>query len=307
MPIVVVSANYPGASPQEMERLIIKPIEDQLDGIDNLDQLSSTTQEGSGSVVVQFKLGTDLNVAAINVQNAVDTARVYMPADLDPPYVYKNGATEPLLDIAVSSNSLSATQLADKVNNRLEPAAQVYSEHSKRRRLRHDRSRVPRRTGSRTDSRHECDDARHFQRRRRSTMPTCRAGFWKQPTSETSVSMHAEVNQADDLARHSAARSRATPCASLKVGDVAIAEDGHVEQRSFSHFNGHAARVHRASGVRINADEINDDANRARSAQEHRSAVPRADVPRDRSRRQTTRRSRSTAFGSRCSKASSSR
>src|SRR5579862_751594 len=95
-PIVVIFANYPGASPQEMERLIVKPIEDQLADIDNLDQLTATAQEGAASIGVQFKLGTDLNIAAINVQSAVDTARVYLPTDLDPPQVYKNGASEPL-------------------------------------------------------------------------------------------------------------------------------------------------------------------------------------------------------------------
>ena len=53
-PIVVVSATYPGASPAEMERLVIKPIEDQIDGIDNLDRMSATAQQGTASVVVQF-------------------------------------------------------------------------------------------------------------------------------------------------------------------------------------------------------------------------------------------------------------
>src|SRR5271156_5382019 len=72
-PIVIVSANYPGASPSEMERLIIKPIEDQIDGIDNLDQMSATAQEGSAVVVVQFKLDTNLDFAAIDVQRRVDT------------------------------------------------------------------------------------------------------------------------------------------------------------------------------------------------------------------------------------------
>ncbi|MBV8373084.1 MAG: efflux RND transporter permease subunit, partial [Candidatus Eremiobacteraeota bacterium] len=120
-PIVVVFASYPGASPQEMERLVVKPIEDQLANIDNLDQLTANAQEGSASVGVQFKLGTDLNIAAINVQSAVDTARVYLPSDLDPPQVYKNGASEPLLDIAISSKSLSPTALADLVTNRVQP------------------------------------------------------------------------------------------------------------------------------------------------------------------------------------------
>src|SRR5579872_3826212 len=66
-PIVIVTARYPGASPAEMERLVIKPIEDQIDGIDNLDRLSATAQEGTAVVVVQFKLDTSLDYAAIDV------------------------------------------------------------------------------------------------------------------------------------------------------------------------------------------------------------------------------------------------
>ena len=78
-----------GASPQEMERLIVKPIEDQLDGIDNLDQLTATAQEGAASSSCSSSSAPTSNIAAINVQSAVDTARVYLPADLDPPSVYR--------------------------------------------------------------------------------------------------------------------------------------------------------------------------------------------------------------------------
>jgi multidrug efflux pump subunit AcrB len=252
-PIVVVSASYPGASPQEMERLIIKPIEDQLDGIDDLDQISSTTQESSGSVAVQFKLGTDLTVAAINVQNAVDTARVYMPADVNPPYVFKNGATEPLLDIAVSSNSLTPTQLADKVTNRLEPllkaipnvqSVDVYGTTDREFHV----EPVP---GRILGTNATLLDVFNAVALNNANLP---GGILEQPTSETSVSIHAEVNEADDLlgiplpVPGNAMRT-------LKVGDVAIAEDSHVEQRSFSHYNGQP-RVYVSLGRIITADEI---------------------------------------------------
>ena len=150
-----------------MERLIVKPIEDQLADIDNLDQLTATAQEGAASIGVQFKLGTDLNIAAINVQSAVDTARVYLPTDLDPPQVYKNGASEPLLDIAVSSKSLSPTALADLVTNRVQPLAQGDSERADRRRLRGVGSRVPRRADSGATARQRRDAARSLQRGRR--------------------------------------------------------------------------------------------------------------------------------------------
>lgn len=122
-PIVVVSASYPGASPAEMEQFVIKPIEDQIDGIDNLDQMSATAEEGRADVVVQFKIDTNLDYAAIDVQRRVDTARVYMPADLDPPLVDKSqGSSQaPLLTLALSSRSLSPTALSDLVSQRIVP------------------------------------------------------------------------------------------------------------------------------------------------------------------------------------------
>jgi len=108
-PVVGVFASYPGASPSEMEKLVIKPIEDQLDGMENLDRISATSQEGSATVIARFKLDTDLNYETIDVQRRVDTARVYMPADLVPPTVQKfSNASDPIIDEAVTSTKLSA-------------------------------------------------------------------------------------------------------------------------------------------------------------------------------------------------------
>ena len=118
-PIVAVSASYPGASPAEMERLVIKPIEDQIDGIDNLDQMSATAEDGLAVVIVQFKIDTNLDYAAIDVQRRVDTARVYMPADLDPPLVDKSAGSQqsPILTLALDSRTLSPTALSDLVSS----------------------------------------------------------------------------------------------------------------------------------------------------------------------------------------------
>src|SRR5215472_9477746 len=121
-PVVVVFAGYPGASPQDMERMVIKPVEDQMTGVEHLDELDATAQEGSAVVVAIFKMGTDLDLAAIDVQRRVDTARVYMPQDMNPPSVSKEGQSEPpLLDVAISSDALTRPQLADVVNNQIVP------------------------------------------------------------------------------------------------------------------------------------------------------------------------------------------
>ncbi len=252
-PIVIVEANYPGASPQAMARLIIKPIEDQLANIDNLDQLNSSTQEGSGTVVVQFKLGTDLNIAAINVQSAVDAARVYMPADLDPPSVFKNGASEPLLDLAVSSKTLSPTQLADVVNYRVEPLIKaipnvqsVDVEGTTDREF-----HVEPLPGRLYGTNATLLDVFNAVAANNADLP---GGILEQPTKETTVAVHAQIDHASDLL----GIPLPVPGSSdknLKIGDVARASDSHVEQRTFSHYNGRP-RVSISISRDINADEI---------------------------------------------------
>jgi multidrug efflux pump subunit AcrB len=252
-PIVVVYSAYPGASPQEMERLIVKPIEDQLDGIDNLDQLSSTCQEGVATIIAQFKLGTNLDIADINVQGAVDAARVYLPVDLDPPSVYKNGASQPLLDLAISSNSMTDTQLADFANNRLEPILKaipniqevdIYGASDREFHV----EPIPERL---LGANATLGDVFAAVAANNLNLP---GGLMRQPSQETSVSVHAEVNSAQDLL----GIPLPVPGNSnknLKVGDVAYAYDSHVEPTSISHYNGQP-RVYIELDRNISADEI---------------------------------------------------
>ncbi|HEV3194941.1 MAG TPA: efflux RND transporter permease subunit [Candidatus Cybelea sp.] len=252
-PIVVVYSSYPGASPQEMERLIVKPIEDQLDGIDNLDQLNATAQEGNATLIVQFKLGTNLDIAAINVQSAVDAARVYLPVDLDPPTVEKNGASQPLMDLAISSKTLSQTQLADFANNRLEPIlkaipnVQTVDIRGASDREFHVEPIPERLLGANAT----LGDVFAAVATNNSNLP---GGILRQKTQETSVSVHAEINSASDLL----GIPLPIPGSSnknMKIGDVAYAFDSHIEPTSISHYNGQP-RVYIELGRSINSDEI---------------------------------------------------
>ncbi|HET6276633.1 MAG TPA: efflux RND transporter permease subunit [Candidatus Cybelea sp.] len=252
-PVVVIYSAYPGTSPQEMERLIVKPIEDQLDGIDNLDQLSATAQEGVASIVVQFKLGTNLDIAAINVQSAVDTARVYLPVDLDPPSVYKNGASQPLLDVAVSSKTLTQTQLADFVNNKLEPVlkaipnVQTVSIYGAADREFHVEPLPARLIGANAT----LGDVFAAVAANNANLP---GGILRQRTQETSVSVHAEINTAQDLLGVPLMVPGSTS-KNMKIGDVAYAYDSHVEPTSISHYNGQP-RIYVELDRNIAADEI---------------------------------------------------
>jgi HAE1 family hydrophobic/amphiphilic exporter-1 len=63
-PAVAVFASYPGASPQEIERLVVRPIEDQLQNVRHVEKIFARSQEGSGTIFVQLKLGTSVDFAS---------------------------------------------------------------------------------------------------------------------------------------------------------------------------------------------------------------------------------------------------
>jgi HAE1 family hydrophobic/amphiphilic exporter-1 len=256
-PVVGVFADYPGASPQDMERMVIKPIEDQMAGIEHLDQITATAQEGTATVIVQFKLGTDLDLAAVEVQRRVDTARVYMPSDLNPPVVTKAGQSEPpLMDIAVSSTTLSPPQIADLVNNEITPlieqipdvqSVDVYGAA--------DREFHVEPSPTKLNGVHATlEDVFNAVANNNLNVP---GGILTQPTREGSVEIHAYVEHAKDLLGIplSPIAVLQYPVTSLNIGDVATATDGHVEMRTISTYNGQP-RVYMEINPTLNADQI---------------------------------------------------
>jgi HAE1 family hydrophobic/amphiphilic exporter-1 len=253
-PVIVVYASYPGASPQDMERMVIKPVEDQMTGVENLDELDATAQEGTAIVVAQYKMGTDIDLAAIDVQRRVDTARVYMPPDLNPPTVSKAGQSEPpLLDIAISSKSLSQPQIADLVNNQVSPLVQqipnvqsvdVYGTADREFHVEPDPTRL-------VGANATLEDVFNAVSANNLNVP---GGILTQPTQEGTVAVHSYFNEATDVL----GIPLTVPNSALKnlhVGDVAQAYDSHIEMRSISHYNGEP-RVYMSINPTLDADQI---------------------------------------------------
>lgn len=121
-PAVSIVASYPGASPEEMERLIIRPIEDQLQNVAHIEQVFSRSTEGGASVDVRFKLGTDIASASNDVQQAVNQARPFQPADFNPPVLLKQDTTsQSIFTESVSSTKLSPTELSQLVETEIIP------------------------------------------------------------------------------------------------------------------------------------------------------------------------------------------
>lgn len=78
-PQVTVSASYPGANAEVVESTIAAPLEAQINGVENMTYMTSNSQDGSYSLTVYFAIGTDPNLAMINVQNRVQLATPRLP------------------------------------------------------------------------------------------------------------------------------------------------------------------------------------------------------------------------------------
>ncbi|MFT4202450.1 MAG: efflux RND transporter permease subunit [Chitinophagaceae bacterium] len=82
-PTVQVQASYSGANADVVLKSVIVPLEQQINGVENMDYITSTSgNDGSANITVSFKIGSDPNMAAVNVQNAVARATPLLPQDV---------------------------------------------------------------------------------------------------------------------------------------------------------------------------------------------------------------------------------
>lgn len=114
-PTIQVVTYYPGASPEVMTSTVTAPLEKQLGQMPGLSQMSSSSAEGVSVINLQFSLSLTLDVAEQEVQAAINAANALLPADLpnSPIYNKVNPADTPILTIAVTSPTLTITQLED--------------------------------------------------------------------------------------------------------------------------------------------------------------------------------------------------
>src|SRR5215469_6357646 len=81
-PVVTVTATYLGASPQSVESAVTTPLENAINGVEGLRYISSTSSQGQSTVTATFDLGTNLDIAATDVQNAVQSSLGLLPNEV---------------------------------------------------------------------------------------------------------------------------------------------------------------------------------------------------------------------------------
>ena len=120
-PTIQVQTLYPGASPDVMSRTVTAPLERQFGQMPGLERMSSTSSAGVSLITLQFALDLNMDAAEQQVQAAMNAAGSLLPADLPAPPVYAkvNPADAPILQLAVTSDSLPLTEVQNMVNTRL--------------------------------------------------------------------------------------------------------------------------------------------------------------------------------------------
>ena len=118
-PVISVGAQLPGADPQTMASAVATPLERQFGRIAAVNQMTSTSQLGSTSIVLQFDLNRNIDAAARDVQAAINAARSQLPANLpsNPTYWKANPADAPILILALTSDTETVAQMYDAADS----------------------------------------------------------------------------------------------------------------------------------------------------------------------------------------------
>ncbi|HEU4851327.1 MAG TPA: efflux RND transporter permease subunit [Telluria sp.] len=123
-PVINVSANLPGASPETMASSVALPLEKAFSTVAGIDLITSTSTRGSTSVTLEFNHTVDVNEAAVDVQAALLSVQRALPQEMTdlPSYRKVNPADAPVLFMAMTSPSMNLSELNDYAENLVAPA-----------------------------------------------------------------------------------------------------------------------------------------------------------------------------------------
>ena len=123
-PTIMVSASLAGASPETMAATVATPLERALGQIAGISEMTSSSSQGSSSIILQFELDRDINGAARDVQAAINAARSLLPSAMAslPTYRKANPSDAPIVMLALTSATRTPGELYDLAESKIEQA-----------------------------------------------------------------------------------------------------------------------------------------------------------------------------------------
>ena len=120
-PTVSVRVSYPGVGPQEIEQILTRPIEQAVGAVAGLEQINSTSAEGSSNVRLSFAWGTDLNEAMDDLRTRLDRVRGRLPEDADALTIFRQDSNaQPIMSLGIEG-SYDRVTLREMAENQIGP------------------------------------------------------------------------------------------------------------------------------------------------------------------------------------------
>jgi multidrug efflux pump len=108
VPVIYIGASLTGISPQDAERLLLKPLEDELRGIEGVDEMQGFAFENYAAVIVQFDAADSMKLSMDKVRDAANDAKIKFPDDANDPVISELSVTdEPNIIIAIDTENAS--------------------------------------------------------------------------------------------------------------------------------------------------------------------------------------------------------
>ncbi len=127
-PFVVVTTQYAGASPEAVESDITKKLEDQINTISGIKQITSRSSEGLSMVIAEFNLDTSSAIAAQDVRDKIAPVTAQFRDEIDTPIVQRyDPSSSPIMSVVFESNSMSLAQLSSYVDKKIVPQLKTVS------------------------------------------------------------------------------------------------------------------------------------------------------------------------------------
>lgn len=119
-PYAIIITTYPGQTPETVESVVTKPLEQSLSTIDGVKTITSTSSDNYSMLTIEFNDGTDMDTATVDLRGNLDTIKDAWPDGVGSPYLMKiNPNMMPVAMVAVDYDGYDTIQISDYVNNEL--------------------------------------------------------------------------------------------------------------------------------------------------------------------------------------------
>ena len=121
-PYAGIITSYTGVGPEDIENLITRPIEEAVSSVKNIEQVNSQSFQGASIVTLEFKYGTDMDQADVDIRKNIDFIRDYLPPDADEPLTFIfDPSLQPIIFMTLSSTYLGPAELRRLSEETIEP------------------------------------------------------------------------------------------------------------------------------------------------------------------------------------------